>query len=301
MRDGNGGFMPAQRNQHVHLRLHRVVIIKLFVMLMLGAAVALGTAGVALASTGGRQSVPPPVTTPQPPGGFTTVVTTVPIGPAGGVVGPVLVNGAEVTVDVPAGAFAEDVQITITMPDLGAIPPMHGFAVVAGAGVGVSVNGAPYPGTFLKPVTVSFNSPAITAASAVVVWNGSAFVTDPSSTTTAGHASVSFDTDPAFAVESPTTQKAAPVPGATSPVTGQPFLGEGILAGVLLLGGTGGLVMSRRRRVKATSAGPVQELPARDRPGVSRLPRAPRACLRHISKRRRHSQEAVSARGGNAV
>ena len=81
---------------------------------------------------------------------------------------------------------------------------MPGFHVVAGVGVGVSVNDAKYMGTFLQPVTVTFSSPKITPASAVMVWNGSAFVTDPASTAMAGSASVSFDTDPAFTVESPT-------------------------------------------------------------------------------------------------
>jgi hypothetical protein len=233
-------------------------------MLMLGGAVAWGTAGVAFAATAGRQSVPPPVTTPTPPGGFTFVLTTVTITPAGGVVGPVTVDGTPVTVHVPAGAFPSDVQITITAPDLAEITPMPGFHVVAGVGVGVSLNGSPYPGTFLEPVTVTFSSPRITPTSAVVVWNGSAFVTDPNSTTMAGSASVSFDTDPAFAVESPNTSAVTPVPGATAPTTGEPFLGEGILAGVLVLGGTGGLVVSRRRRVKAGSTEPAQRLPARE-------------------------------------
>src|ERR1700733_13842623 len=92
VRDENGGFMPAQRNRYAHVRLHRVVAIRLLVMFMLGTVVAWGAAGVALASTAGRQSVPPPVTTPAPPGGFTEVVTTVTITPAGGVVGPVTVD-----------------------------------------------------------------------------------------------------------------------------------------------------------------------------------------------------------------
>jgi hypothetical protein len=225
-------------------------------MFMLGTVVAWGAAGVALASTAGRQSVPPPVTTPAPPGGFTEVVTTVTITPAGGVVGPVTVDGAQVTVDVPPGAFPVDVQLTITEPHLPAITPTPGFTVTAGAGIQVTLNGSPYPGTFLKPVTVTFTSPNITASSQVVVWNGSSFVTDSNSTSRAGSASVSFDTDPAFAVESP---KLAPVPGATAPLTGKPFLGEGILAGLLVLSGTGGIVLSRRRRVNAAPAGPAQE------------------------------------------
>jgi len=81
---------------------------------MLGAAVAWGSAGVALASTSARQSVPPPITTPAPPGGFSAVVTTQTITPAGGTVGPLLVAGAEVTIHVPPGAFPADVQLTVT-------------------------------------------------------------------------------------------------------------------------------------------------------------------------------------------
>jgi hypothetical protein len=216
-------------------------------MAMLGAAVAWGTAGVAMASTAGRQSVPPPITTPAPPGGFSAVVTTQTITPAGGTVGPVMVAGADVLVHVPTGAFSQPVQLTITAPDLAHIPPTPGYKVVAGVGAEVTLNGAHYPGTFAKPVIVIISSPKITASSQVMVWNGSSFVMDPNSTTTAGTAGVGFDSDPAFAVESPTTPT-TPVPGATSPVTGEPFLGEGILAGVLVLGGTGGLVLSRRRR-----------------------------------------------------
>ena len=72
-------------------------------------------------------------------------------------------------------------------------------------------------------------------------------MTDPSSTVTAGMATISMDSDAAFIVRSPIAAKPAPVPSATSPVTGEPFLGEGILAGLLVLGGTGGIVLSRRQ------------------------------------------------------
>jgi hypothetical protein len=218
-------------------------------MAVLGAAVALGTAGVASASTAGSQSVPPPVATPLPPGGFSAVVTTQTICPSGGVIGPVAVNGAEVTIHIPAGAFTECVQIVITSADLGAVTPTPGFMVVAGVGVGVSINGVPYQGLFLKAITVDISSPKIDASSMVGTWNGSAFVADPSSATSAGLASITMDSDAAFIVESPIV-KPAPVPSATTPVTGEPFLGEGILAGLLVLGGTGGIALSRRR-VKA--------------------------------------------------
>ena len=54
----------------------------------------------------------------------------------------------------------------------------------------------------------------------------------------------SFDTDPDFAVLEPTV----PIQGATSAATGVPLLGEGILAGALILLGAGGLAVAVRRR-----------------------------------------------------
>jgi hypothetical protein len=224
-------------------------------MAMLGVAIAWGTAGIASAAT---QSAPPPVSTPLPPGGFSTVVTNQTVGPAGGTVGPADVAGSEVTIHIPAGAFPADVQIVVTEPDLGAVPPTSGYMVVAGVGIGVSINGAPYPGTFLMPITVDITSPKITASSEVGAWTGSAFVTDTGSTVSAGMASITMDSDAAFIVQSPMAPKPAPVSGATTPVTGEPFIGEGILAGLLVLGGTGAIFTSRRRRVKAAPTGPAQ-------------------------------------------
>jgi len=224
-------------------------------MIMLGAAIACGTAGVASAAT---RSVPPPVTTPLPPGGFGAIVTCQTVTPAGGAIGPVGVAGAVVTVHIPAGAFPADVQICLTAPDLAAIPHDPCFMVVAGVGVGVSINGVKYQGTFLKPITVDIASPRITAWGMVGAWTGAAFVTDTNSTLTAGMASITMDSDAAFIVQSPACLKPTPVPAATAPVTGEPFLGEGILAGLLVLGGTGAIFTSRRRRVKAASTGPAQ-------------------------------------------
>jgi hypothetical protein len=67
----------------------------------------------------------------------------------------------------------------------------------------------------------------------------------------AGAAVVSFDTDPDFAVLSPLATSATTIPGATSSVTGKPFVGEGILAGALIALGVIGLAVARRRRVRA--------------------------------------------------
>ncbi|HEX4090261.1 MAG TPA: hypothetical protein VHZ33_16230 [Trebonia sp.] len=222
---------------------------RLSAVALIGAGVAVGTAGQALAATtSGGGYGPPPVTNPSPPGGFSNVVTTVTICQNGGAIGPDPVDQSQLTVFVPAGAFPTCVQITVTAPDLADITPMHDFTDVTGAGIQVTRNGAPYSGTFLKPVTATFRSSRISADSDVLVWNGSAFVTDPDSTDAQGDDSVSFNTDPDFTVEDQDTGTLTKVPGATVPVTGKPLLGEGILAGALLLAGAGGVVASRRRR-----------------------------------------------------
>jgi hypothetical protein len=252
--------MSANRNRHVHIRLRSVIFLRLSAVALIGAAAASGTAAEAFAATptGGGGYGPPPVTTPAPPGGFTAVVTTVTIGPAGGTIGPVSVDGTDLTVRIPAGTFPLPATVTVTAPDLSTITRPAGFIAVAGAGIQIALNGAAYPGTFLKPITAIFRSPLITASSDVVVWNGTSFVTDPDSTTTAGVASVSFDTDPDFAVETPVNAKTTPVPGATVPVTGKPLLGEGVLAGALVLAGAGGVAASRRRRSRGLSAASSQ-------------------------------------------
>jgi hypothetical protein len=177
------------------------------------------------------------------------VVTSQTIGTAGGKVGPVSVDGITTTLTIPAGAFPVEVQITLTAPDLAAIGAagFAGHSAVAGVGISVQENGSTYPGTFLKPLTVTMSSSSITSSSVVVVWNGTAFVTESSATVTAGSATVTFDSDPDFAVLAAGTATGT-VPGATTPTTGKPFLGEGILAGVLLLLGAAGLGYARRRR-----------------------------------------------------
>lgn len=240
--------MSGAGSRHGIGRLLKVNKRKLFVTAAIAAAGAFCAAGPAGAATGaGRQYGPPPPP-PGVPGGFTAIVTCMTIGPGGGTIGPAPSDGSTVVLTIPAGAFTTPVQICITAPDLGAIPPLPGDVVVTGFGVQVGLNGAPFPGTFLKPITATVSSPRITAASTVVVWNGTAFVPDASSTVSAGTATITFDTDPQFAIDTPVSTPPVRVPGATVPVTGKPFLGEGLLAGGLLVLGSGGLVFARRRR-----------------------------------------------------
>lgn len=187
------------------------------------------------------------------PGGFAAVVTSRTITPAGGTI-TATVDGALVTLTIPPGAFPVPVQITITAPALAAIGSagFAGFLAVSGVGIQVEENGSPYPGTFLKPITLTIRSSAITSSSAMVVWNGTAFVSDPGATVSAGTAMTSFDRDPNFAVLSPSGTTGGPIAGATTPMTGEPFLGEGIAAAMLLLLGTAGLILViRRRRARA--------------------------------------------------
>jgi hypothetical protein len=220
------------------------------------AVVALGSAAMLVVGAGGALAAggygPPAPVVPPAPGGFSAVVTSQSIGPAGGKVGPVSVDGVTVNLTVPAGAFTDTVQITLTAPSLAGIGTggMAGRHAVAGVGVQVTQNGATYPGTFHKPLTVTMASSSINAACAVVVWNGAAFVS-AGGTAGAGAATVSFDHDPSFAVLAPASSAVppvAPIAGATGPKTGEPFLGEGILAGVLLVMGMAGLGFALRRR-----------------------------------------------------
>jgi hypothetical protein len=235
------------RWKHMH-KLGRMMAIA-----TLGSAVlVVANAGGALAAVGYGPPGPPP---PPVPGGYSVVVTSqTVIGPAGGTIGPVNINGVAVTLTIPAGAFPVPVQITLTAPDLAAIGTagFFGHSAVAGVGIQVQENGSPYPGTFLKPLTLTMSSSSITSSSIVVVWNGTAFVAESAATVTAGSATVSFDSDPDFAVLAPSGTGA--IPGATTAATGKPFLGEGILAGLLLLLGATGLGYARRRRAVARAA-----------------------------------------------
>jgi hypothetical protein len=216
-------------------------------------AVCLAGSGRAAAAT--RSYAPPPPTAGlAPPGSYSAVITSQTITPAGGTIGPVVIDGATATLRVPAGAFPVSVQVTITGPKLFAVGDAGtaGYKAVAGVGIQVQRNGSAYRGTFGKPLTLTTRSSSITPSSVVMIWNGTAFVTEPNTTVTSGTAVVRFNTDPDLAVVAPlTTTAAAPIPDATKSVTGKPFLGEGILACALIVLGASGLAVGRRMRTRA--------------------------------------------------
>ena len=221
---------------------------RLAIVMLAGAAILVTTgAGGALAAGGYGPPAPVP---PKVPGGHCVVVTSQTITPAGGTIGPVTIDGASVTLIVPAGAFPVPVQITLTAPNLCGMSTagFRCFKVVAGVGIQVQENGSTYPGPFLKPLSLGISSSSITASSILAVWNGTAFVTDPEFTALSGELKAGFDTDPDFAVLTPSCGATTPIPGATRAVTGKPLLGEGILAAVVLLLGASGLEFARRRR-----------------------------------------------------
>jgi hypothetical protein len=222
-------------------------------VLALGGVTGIGALTTAAqASTGVRQYAPPPPPPPSLPG-FTTVLTSRTIGPAGGTIGPVSCDGATFVLTIPPGAFPTTVQITLTCGNLALLTPFEftGFTLESALGVVIQLHGAVYPGAFLKPLTLTSDDGTYTAASVVGIWNGTSFTNDTSETSAPDVVTVGFDTDPDFGFMSPTTTVTKPVSKATTPVTGMPVVGEGILAGILLVLGTGGLAVGRRRRVRA--------------------------------------------------
>jgi hypothetical protein len=173
-------------------------------------------------------------------------VTSVTIGPAGGTIGAVRVDGFLDKIVVPAGAFPVPVQITVTAPNVRAIGDagFPGFEAIGGVGIQIQRNGVPYQGDFLKSLKLDTTSPSLTRSDVVVRWNGRRFVDDHSVDLDGHMDQVGFHTDPDFAILAPTV----PIQGATSAATGVPLLGEGILAAALLVLGACGLAVTVRRR-----------------------------------------------------
>jgi hypothetical protein len=148
-----------------------------------GAALVAANAGVALADYG---PPPPPGTVP---GGFSCVVTSVTVGPAGRLIGPIRLAGVEATIDIRPNTFPIPVQITITEPD-GAgggcqsgpgigDGGVRGFTAVGGVGILIQQNGSPYTATLEAPISVRLGSSQIGPSSRIVVWAGSKFVLAP--------------------------------------------------------------------------------------------------------------------------
>lgn len=233
------------------------------------AALAAGVAALAsvagAAGTGYGSEQPQGTTVP---GGFTSVVTSRTLPASGGVVAATFAGGT-ISVDVPAGAFAGPVQVSVLAPSTALAGAVVAFDLSFATG-GQSVSGS-----FATAVTCVVANPSITSSDVVDVWDGSRWVVDPRASVSAGTATIVVTADPAFAVEpssmttvtGPVTEgggstspgasagrgPASPVPSsrhvaAAAATAGIPVLGwVGISFGVVLIGATG-LVLARRRR-----------------------------------------------------
>lgn len=209
------------------------------------------------AATGGYGPTAP--SSPSAPG-LGTVVCAETIGVGGGTVNA-MINNAMVTITVPANTFTAPIQI-ICSTGVNSPSGLNGATPQVLFAISVDQNGTKLTSSFANPISATVSASAITANASVFRWTGTTYVMDPSWTVSAGSAMGSFSSDPAFAVAAPAAAAATPpaaaappaaatpplgtVPGATTAVTGKPFVGEGAAAAALI--GLGGLGAWRTRR-----------------------------------------------------
>ncbi len=222
--------------------------------LMVGAAAAgitlVAGSGVALAA-GSGYGAPPEVGTST--GAFYSVVSITDISGAAGGHATATIQGASVTLDVPPGELSGTVQAVFSSGDLAAIGTGgFGGRSVTAFGIQLDQDGHKLPGPFSPPLTVTVTDSAITSSSVVYLESGTSFVRAAGWTTSAGKATGTITTDPGFLVDTPApavTPIGVAIPGATTAVTGKPFLGEGLLAAALAaIGGFGAFRWRRQRR-----------------------------------------------------
>ena len=217
--------------------------------------VLVGSAGVAFAAGSGYGGGTP---APGGTGAFSTVVSVVNINGAAGGHATATVDGATVTLDVPAGDFTGTVQGVFSAGDLSVIGTGgFGGMPITAFGVQIDQNGHKLPGPFAKPLTVTVTKNGITTSSVVYLQSNGSFVKASGWTTSSGQATGSISTDPDFLIDTPApaaTPVGAAIPGATTATTGKPFLGEGLGAAILAaIGGFGAFRWRRQRRAGATA------------------------------------------------
>ena len=225
----------------------RTTILKM--VFAVGAAAGLLLALPATALAAGSGYAPAPVTSaPGVPGGFNSVVTTVTIQPSGGTV-TATIDGTTITITVPAGAFSQPTQVVVTSGDVAQIGSagVTGKSAVLAFGISFLVNGQPLTTTFPTPIGVKAAG-NFASTDELVVYDTTTGAWTPvaGATVTNGTMSFTISSDPDFAV---LASNAQPVPGATTPVTGKPFLLEGLIAALLVL--VGGLAAWRFSRPAA--------------------------------------------------
>lgn len=225
----------------------RTTILK--AVIALGAAAGLLLALPATAFAAGSGYAPAPVTsTPGVPGGFNSVVTTVTVQPSGGTV-TATINGTTVSITVPPGAFSQPTQVVVTSGDVTQIGSagVSGKSAVLAFGISFLVGGQPLTATFTTPISVKAAG-NFASSDEVVVYDATTGAWAPVAGASVANGTISFtiSSDPDFAV---LASNAQPIPGATTPVTGKPFLLEGLIAVLLVL--VGGLAAWRFSRPAA--------------------------------------------------
>lgn len=143
------------------------------------ATVALGATTLTIAGLGqlpAQAYGPPPP--PPAPGGYQVVVATATIGPAGGVIGPVEIDGCRVALTVPPGTFTTRVTISLTAPSVSGVGDggHPGYRAVCGVGVGITVNGHAYTGSFGHALRLVISGVQIRSNDRVAEFNGTSFV-----------------------------------------------------------------------------------------------------------------------------
>ena len=223
---------------------------------MIAAAVVMSSS-TAFAAGSGYTPAANPTTGGTATGLAGTVVTSTTIQPSGGTATGT-VGSATITASVPAGTFTGPVQVVMTDATSSAVTPPSGGTIVVTFGIGIFENGTKVTGSF-PAITVTVTSSSITAGSTVYLLTGSTLQAVSGASVTAGTATFTITSDPVVEVTTPAVTTAATsatasgtaIAGATSEVTGKPFLLEGGIAAALVAFGGLMLVGLRLRRRSA--------------------------------------------------
>jgi hypothetical protein len=162
-----------------------------------------------------------------------------------------MIGAYTISVFMPADSLADGSQLEIT--SVNAAQAGSGVLLLA-FGVGVFLNGSKVTTTFAQPLSVTVTGPGITSSTVVNQETANGTVVVPVMATK-GTLVFAMPADPSYQLVNPVTAAATSViGGATVPVTGKPFRGEEILAGILVGFGALLLVGLRLRRRRVTTS-----------------------------------------------
>ena len=202
-------------------------------------AVGAATLGIAYAGQLPALAYGPPPPPPVAPGGYQSVVTSRTVGPGGADI-VINIGACRASLRVPPGTFSTQVQLTITAPAVPAIGNAGhpGYRAICGIGVGITVNGKIYTGTFGHRLVLTISGFAIRPGDRVVVWNGSSFVFIPAAVAHFGLQFSFTGSGEDFAVLAPTRggggQFASSRRGVNAAVRSSHGTREAVLAGLFL-------------------------------------------------------------------